>query len=70
MLSGPVDDALLVYLSACSVTVSASELSQAGATLACGGAHPVTNHQALPPEYVRDVISVMATCGMYDAAGQ
>ena len=37
-----------------------------GATLANGGAHPLTGERALAPEHVRDVLSVMTTCGMYD----
>jgi glutaminase len=60
----------MVYLSACSVTVSTDELALMGATLANGGVNPVTGARAMPAEYVRDVISVMLTCGMYDGAGQ
>ena len=41
-----------------------------GATLADGGTNPLTGQRAMPSEHVRDVISVMLTCGMYDAAGQ
>lgn len=40
------------------------------ATLANGGANPATGEQALDRRYVRDVLSVMHTCGMYDFAGQ
>jgi glutaminase len=40
------------------------------ATLANGCVNPVTGQRALPREHVRDVLSVMYTCGMYDAAGQ
>lgn len=32
--------------------------------------NPVTNEQALASGYVRAVLSVMHTCGMYDSAGQ
>jgi glutaminase len=40
------------------------------ATLANGGANPITGVQALTLRYVGDVLSVMHTCGMYDFAGQ
>lgn len=39
------------------------------ATLANGGVHPLTGKRALPAEQVERVLSVMATCGMYDYAG-
>lgn len=70
MLDGDIEDTLAVYLSACSVTVTTDELAIMGATLANGGVNPVTGDRAMPAAYVRDVISVMLTCGMYDAAGQ
>lgn len=70
MLDGDIEENIVVYLSACSVTVTTTELALMGATLANGGTNPLTGARALPREYVRDVVSVMATCGMYDAAGQ
>jgi glutaminase len=70
MLVGEVEDILRVYLSACSVLVTTPELSEMAATLANGGVNPRTGERALPRTYVRDVIGVMFTCGMYDAAGQ
>lgn len=39
------------------------------ATLANGGVHPLTKQRVLPVEHVERVLSVMATCGMYDYAG-
>ena len=70
MLSGDVHDNIEVYLAACSVRVSVRDLAVMGATLANGGINPVTGEQALERKYVRDVITVMTTCGMYDAAGE
>lgn len=69
MIRGAVDDVVTVYLSTCAVTVTADELALMGATLARGGCHPLTGERALPTRLVRDLISVMLTCGMYDAAG-
>jgi glutaminase len=70
MITGDIRDTMTVYLSMCSVTVTASELSVMGATLAHGGINPLTGQRALARRYVRDVVSVMNSCGMYDAAGQ
>ena len=70
MITGDIEDNIAVYLSACSVRVTTAELSVMGATLAAGGVNPLTGEQALARGHVRDVVSVMNTCGMYDAAGQ
>lgn len=40
------------------------------ATLANGGVNPITGIRAIDEHYVQDVISVMLTCGMYDASGE
>ncbi len=70
MLDGDIEDNLFVYLSACSVTVTAVELGAMGATLAHGGLNPLTEERALAREHTRGLISVMTMCGMYDAAGE
>lgn len=64
-----VEDALDVYLFACSLLVDARDLAVMGATLAAAGRNPVTGEQALDPTLVPTVLSVMGTCGMYDGAG-
>jgi glutaminase len=70
MITGSIEDNLLVYLSMCSVRVTCCELSVLGATLANGGLNPLTGERALDANHVRDVVSVMMTCGMYDAVGE
>jgi glutaminase len=40
------------------------------ATLANGGICPITEEKVLKPEAVRDVLSLMHSCGMYDYSGQ
>jgi glutaminase len=40
------------------------------ATLANGGVQPRTGERLFEPEVVERMLSVMATCGMYDAAGE
>ncbi len=68
-LSMPVDDALTVYFAQCSVTVTCDDLGVMAATLANGGVNPRTGARVVPADVVGPVLSVMATCGMYDAAG-
>jgi glutaminase len=70
MLDGDLEENVALYLSICSVTVTARDLAVMGATLANGGVNPLTGQRALRRTYVRDIVTVMTTCGMYDAAGQ
>ena len=70
MLDGDVEDLLSLYLHQCSVHVSCAQLAVMAATFANGCVNPVTGERALPRPMARDVLSVMYTCGMYDAAGQ
>jgi glutaminase len=70
MLAGDVEAILALYLRQCSVQVTCRDLAVTAATLANGGVNPLTGERALPLRRVRDVLSVMHTCGMYDAAGQ
>jgi glutaminase len=57
------------YFRQCSILVDCRDLAFMAATLANGGVHPLTGRRALPLEHVERVLSVMATCGMYDFAG-
>lgn len=57
------------YFRQCSILVSCRDLAYMAATLANGGVHPLTGVRALPAEQVNRVLSVMASCGMYDYAG-
>jgi glutaminase len=70
MLTGDVEAILALYLQQCSVKVTCRDLAVMAATLANGCVNPLTGDPVLPRKHVRDVLSVMHTCGMYDAAGQ
>ena len=65
-----VDHALHQYFSQCSVLVTCRDLAMIGATLANMGQHPVTGEEVFDVQYVKDVLAVMFTCGMYDYAGE
>ena len=62
--------ALDVYFKQCSILVTCRDLAMMAATLANMGRHPVTGRHALSTRYVKDVLSIMFTCGMYDYSGQ
>jgi glutaminase len=70
MITGDPDKALDVYFSQCSIEVTCRDLALMAATLASGGIQPLTGERVLPTASVRDVISVMNSCGMYNYAGQ
>jgi glutaminase len=57
------------YTRQCSVLVDVRDLAVMAATLANGGVNPITGVTVVPAWVARQVLSVMATCGMYDAAG-
>jgi glutaminase len=71
--TGALDDdpdaVLDAYFRLCSVAVDTRDLALIAATLAAGGRHPITGAVAAGEDTARDVLSVMATCGMYDGAG-
>lgn len=69
MISGDISQTLDLYLQQCSVLLDCRDLALMGATLANQGINPVTHERAIQPNYVRDLLSIMYTCGMYDFAG-
>ncbi|MBR7744607.1 glutaminase [Phycicoccus sp. BSK3Z-2] len=57
------------YVRQCAASVDVRDLALMAATLANGGVQPQTGEQVVCRETTRQVLSVMASCGMYDAAG-
>ena len=70
MVRDRVNETLELYFQQCSILVNGHDLAVMGATLANGGVNPVTGVRALQADYVKDVLSVMHSCGMYDYAGE
>ena len=69
ILENDPEDPLDAYFRQCSILVTARDLALMGATLANDGVNPVTGVRALDSAKVPRVLSVMATCGMYDYSG-
>ncbi len=70
MIEEPVEDHLDLYFKQCSILVTARHLAIMAATLANNGVNPITGEAALEPKYMRNLLSVMSSCGMYDFSGE
>ncbi|MEZ0338982.1 glutaminase A [Mycobacterium sp. pV006] len=68
VLDDDPDDVLDVYYRQCSLRVTATDLAAMGATLARGGVD-ARGRRVTDAAVVKRTMSVMITCGMYDAAG-
>jgi glutaminase len=69
-LEGDIDRVLDVYFRQCSLLVTAADLATMAATLANGGVNPVTGEEVVDRSVTAHVLTIMATCGMYDYAGE
>jgi glutaminase len=65
-----VDATLRQYFSQCSLLVNCHDLAMMAATLANMGTNPVSREPVFDFQYVKDVLTVMFTCGLYDHAGE
>ncbi|HLO49880.1 MAG TPA: glutaminase A [Kamptonema sp.] len=70
MIEPNIDDALDLYFQQCSVMVNCRDLAVMAATLANGGINPITQERAVESRYVRDILTIMYSCGMYNFAGE
>lgn len=70
IIKDKAEDAVDSYVQQCSIKVNVRDLAVMGATLASGGVQPLTGKRVLEPAVARQVQSVMASAGMYNAAGR
>ena len=64
------DPSVELYFRQCALQLDCRDLALMAAMLANGGVQPRSGERLFEPEVVERVLSVMATCGMYDAAGE
>ena len=70
MIERDPNEVLDLYFRQCSVNVTCRDLAIMAATLANDGKNPLTGEAVFDIQYVRDMLSVMNSCGMYDYAGE
>ena len=70
IIDSQVDHTLHQYFSQCSLLVTAQDLAMMAATLANMGANPVTQERVFDFQCIKDTLTVMFTCGLYDHAGE
>ena len=70
MITRDPNEVLDLYFRQCSVKVTCRDLAIMAATLANDGKNPLTGKAVFDAQYVRDMLTVMNSCGMYDYAGE
>ena len=70
IIDGEVVHTLHQYFSQCSLLVNCQDLAMMAATVANMGSNPVTGERVFDFRYIKDVLTVMFTCGLYDHAGE
>uniref|UniRef100_F1L7W4 glutaminase n=1 Tax=Ascaris suum TaxID=6253 RepID=F1L7W4_ASCSU len=65
-----IQDTLDLYFQLCSIETNADTLAVMAATLANGGVSPLSEQRVVCNRAVRDTLSLMYSCGMYDYSGQ
>jgi glutaminase len=69
VLQGDVEDTLSVYFALCSLHGGVRHAAHLPAILANGGVKPGSDQRLLSKQTVAVVVSIMATCGMYNESG-
>lgn len=70
MVHEEVEAALDLYFKQCSILVTCRDLAVIGATLSNMGQNPLSGKGVFDTSCVKDMLSIMFTCGMYDYSGQ
>jgi glutaminase len=62
-------ESLQQYFAQCSLLVTCQDMAMIAATVANMGRNPITNEQVFDFQYLKYMLTVMFTCGLYDYAG-
>ena len=65
-----LNNTLDFYFQCCSIEINATQASIIAATLANGGICPLTNERIFSNTIVKNALSLMSSCGMYDYSGE
>jgi glutaminase len=69
IIDDEVHQALHQYFAQCSLLVNCHDLAMMAVTLANMGTNPLTGQRVFDFQYIKYVLTVMFTCGLYDYAG-
>lgn len=64
-----VHESLHQYFAQCSLLVTCQDVAMMAATLANMGTNPITGKRVFDFQFIKYVLTVMLTCGLYDYAG-
>jgi glutaminase len=64
-----VNESLHQYFAQCSLLVTCQDVAMMAATLANIGTNPITGKRVFDFQFIKYVLTVMLTCGLYDYAG-
>jgi len=70
VLSNNFKEDLDLYFKQCSIKLNTKDLALMGATLANGGVNPKTQKVCVERANLRNMLSVLYTCGMYNYSGE
>ncbi|MBT4922201.1 MAG: glutaminase A [Rickettsiales bacterium] len=65
-----IENVLDFYFQCCSIQLSSRQMARVLSTLANGGISPLTNNKIFSSDTVKDCLSMMYSCGMYDFSGE
>ena len=65
-----LNNTLDFYFQCCSIEINCTQASIIAATLANGGICPLTNERIFSNTIVKNALSLMSSCGMYDYSGE
>lgn len=70
IVRGDVSETVETYFRQCAARVRIGDIATMATTLAFGGRNPATGVRVVSEQVARDVMSIMASCGMYDSSGE
>ncbi len=65
-----LNNTLDFYFQCCSIEINCTQAAIISSTLANGGVCPLTNEKVFSNENVKNALSLMSSCGMYDYSGE